>query len=75
MKRGAVVVVVSNVGAQGATDGFSVPESQFNSGDAIVDLFACTTATVGSGGAFESTPNSGEARVWIRTRDKGSFCP
>lgn len=75
MKRGAVVVVVSNVGAQGTINGFSVPSSQFNSGDTIVDLFTCTTATVGGGGAFECTPNSGEAGVWIRTQDKGSFCP
>ncbi|KFY11408.1 hypothetical protein V492_04489 [Pseudogymnoascus sp. VKM F-4246] len=75
MKRGPVVVVVSNVGAQGTSDGFSVPASQFNSGDAIVDLFSCTTATAGEGGAFESTANGGESRVWIRTQDKGSHCP
>ncbi|KFZ24085.1 hypothetical protein V502_01443 [Pseudogymnoascus sp. VKM F-4520 (FW-2644)] len=75
MKRGPVVVVVSNVGAQGTTNGFSVPASHFDSGDAIVDLFSCTTATAGDGGAFESTANSGEARVWIRTQAKGSYCP
>ncbi|KFY46203.1 hypothetical protein V494_00555 [Pseudogymnoascus sp. VKM F-4513 (FW-928)] len=75
MKRGPVVVVVSNVGAQGTSDGFSVPASQFNSGDAIVDLLSCTTATAGEGGAFESTANGAESRVWIRTQDKGSHCP
>ncbi|OBT85235.1 hypothetical protein VE02_05182 [Pseudogymnoascus sp. 03VT05] len=75
MKRGPVVVVVSNVGAAGTTNGFSVPSSQFDSGDTIVDLLTCTTVTAGSGGAFQSAANNGESRVWIRTQDKGSFCP
>ncbi|KFZ01004.1 hypothetical protein V501_10293 [Pseudogymnoascus sp. VKM F-4519 (FW-2642)] len=75
MKRGAVVVVVSNVGAAGTTNGFSVPSSQFDSGDTIVDLLTCTTVTAGAGGAFQSAANNGESRVWIRTQDKGSFCP
>ncbi|KFY52584.1 hypothetical protein V496_08335 [Pseudogymnoascus sp. VKM F-4515 (FW-2607)] len=75
MKRGPVLVVVSNVGGQGTTEGFSVPASQFDSGDVVVDLLTCTTATVGDGGAFESAANNGESRVWIRTQDKGSYCP
>lgn len=74
MKRGPVLVVVSNVGEQGTTNGFSVPTSQFDSGDVVVDLLTCTTATVGDGGAFESAANNGESRVWIRTQDKGSYC-
>lgn len=65
IKRGAVVVVVSNVGAQAATDGFNVSGSQFDSGGEIVYLLSCTTSTVRDGGASESTANNGEARVSI----------
>jgi alpha-amylase len=65
MARGSVVVVVSNVGAQGTADGFNVSGSQFSAGDEIVDLVSCATTTVGDGGAFTSAANNGEARVSV----------
>lgn len=63
LEHGPVVVVVSNVGAAGTSDSFSVTGSQFSSGDTAVDLLDCTTATVGDAGAFTSPSNNGEARV------------
>jgi alpha-amylase len=65
MQRGPVVVVVSNVGAQGTSDGFNVSGSQFSAGDGLVDLLSCATATAGDGGAFASAANNGEARVSV----------
>ncbi|ELR05958.1 hypothetical protein GMDG_01920 [Pseudogymnoascus destructans 20631-21] len=52
LQRGPVVAVVSNVGAAGTSDSFSVTGSQFSSGDIVVDLLDCATATVGGSGAF-----------------------
>ncbi|KFY02051.1 hypothetical protein O988_02376 [Pseudogymnoascus sp. VKM F-3808] len=75
LERGPVVVVVSNVGAAGASDGFSVTGSQFSSGDTVVDLLDCTTATVDESGVFTSQSNNGEARIWIRAENKDSLCP
>ncbi|OBT77181.1 hypothetical protein VF21_05126 [Pseudogymnoascus sp. 05NY08] len=75
LQRGPVVAVVSNVGSAGTSDSFSVTGSQFSSGDSIVDLLDCTAATVGDSGAFTSPSANGEARVWVQTENKGSFCP
>lgn len=63
LQRGPLVVVVSNVGADGTTDSFNVPSSSFQSGTTVVDLLSCQTTKVRTKGGFVSPPNGGEARV------------
>ncbi|KFY18754.1 hypothetical protein V493_08372 [Pseudogymnoascus sp. VKM F-4281 (FW-2241)] len=75
LQRGPLVVVVSNVGAAGTSESFGVTGSQFASGDTVVDLLDCTTATVGDSGTFTSPSSKGEARIWIQAENKGNLCP
>lgn len=63
LQRGSLVVVVSNVGANGTENSFRVAASDFRSGAIVVDILSCETAEVGRDGGFESLPNNGEARV------------
>jgi len=63
LQRGPLVVVVSNVGANGTTNSFIVANSQFEPNSEIIDLLSCARATVGSRREVTSTPNGGKARV------------
>lgn len=62
-ERGPLVVVVSNVGANGTSQVICVSKSQFPEGAVITDLLSETNMTVGVGGSFNSTAPGGEARV------------
>ncbi|KAK9367219.1 glycoside hydrolase superfamily [Lipomyces kononenkoae] len=75
LQRGPLVVVVSNVGVGGTKNSFDITASDFIPHTTIVDILSCSTTRVGHAGGFVSPPNEGEARIWIPTSYKSSFCP
>ncbi|MGI4814180.1 MAG: alpha-amylase domain-containing protein, partial [Janthinobacterium lividum] len=50
MKKGNVVAVLSNKGAAGASYSQVVPQTGYASGESVVEIVGCTTATVDSAG-------------------------
>ncbi|KAG9248332.1 glycoside hydrolase superfamily [Calycina marina] len=74
----SIVAIVTNVGSDGATLGpYTIEDTNFASGDVVVDTISCTTQTAGDYGYIKVTVTEGMPQTWIKTAllTNSTICP
>lgn len=73
MRKGKMLAVLSNAGADAESYTLSVPAA-YAAGTAVTELLSCATLTAGSDGSLAVPMACGLPRVYYPTADAGSQC-
>jgi alpha-amylase len=76
MRKGKMVTVLNNFGADGADGGDydQTVKAQYNAGEQVTEMLGCTTLTAGSDGSLAVPMSSGQPRVFYPSAGIGSLC-